>query len=155
VDVAACCGPGQRTPARAYRVTLTRRRPAPGSSRVTVVPRRRCSTSPPNSWQAPIPLSRAISHCPGPGRQLRRTDRPHRVHPVRDRPGQDAERADPDDSGWTQALVHQDYTDQNEIDSYRVQVSVLDANDAPVAYTQAQITTHRRALRLSTALPLD
>jgi hypothetical protein len=60
-----------------------------------------------------------------------------------------------DDSGWTQALVHQDYTDQNEIDSYRVQVSVLDANDAPVAYTQAQITTHRRALRLSTALPLD
>ena len=60
-----------------------------------------------------------------------------------------------DDSGWTQALVHQDYTDQNEIDSYRVQISVLDANDTLVAYTQAQIKTHRRALRLSTALPLD
>lgn len=48
-----------------------------------------------------------------------------------------------DDSGWTQTLVRQDGTQLVEIDSYRVQISLLDANGVPVAGGQAQIGTDR------------
>jgi hypothetical protein len=37
-----------------------------------------------------------------------------------------------DSSGWTQTLVRQEATKQVEIDSYRVQIAVLDANNVPV-----------------------
>ena len=37
-----------------------------------------------------------------------------------------------DSSGWTQTLVRQEGTRQVEIDSYRVQIVVLDANNVPV-----------------------
>ncbi len=37
-----------------------------------------------------------------------------------------------DSSGWTQTLVRQEGTKQVEIDSYRVQIAVLDANNVPV-----------------------
>jgi hypothetical protein len=37
-----------------------------------------------------------------------------------------------DSSGWTQTLVRQEATQQVEIDSYRVQIVVLDANNVPV-----------------------
>jgi hypothetical protein len=48
-----------------------------------------------------------------------------------------------DDSGWTQTLVRQDGTQLVEIDSYRAQISLLDANGVPVAGGQAQIGTDR------------
>jgi hypothetical protein len=48
-----------------------------------------------------------------------------------------------DDSGWTQTLVRQDSAQQVEIDSYRVQITVLDANGVPLAWSQAQISTDR------------
>jgi hypothetical protein len=48
-----------------------------------------------------------------------------------------------DDSGWTQTLVRQDSAQQMEIDSYRVQITVLDANGVPLAWSQAQISTDR------------
>jgi hypothetical protein len=48
-----------------------------------------------------------------------------------------------DSSGWTQTLVRQDGTQQVEIDSYRVQVSVLDANGLPVPGASVQLGTDR------------
>src|ERR1700760_1602770 len=48
-----------------------------------------------------------------------------------------------DDSGWTQTLVRQDSAQQVEIGSYRVQITVLDANGVPLAWSQAQISTDR------------
>ena len=48
-----------------------------------------------------------------------------------------------DDSGWTQTLVRQDGTQLVEIDSYRVQINLLDANGVPLAGGQAQIDTDR------------
>jgi hypothetical protein len=48
-----------------------------------------------------------------------------------------------DDSGWTQTLVRTDGTQLVEIDSYRTQISLLDANDVPVAWGQARISTDR------------
>ena len=48
-----------------------------------------------------------------------------------------------DESGWTQTLVRTDGAQQVEIDSYRTQISLLDANGVPVAWGQAQIGTDR------------
>jgi hypothetical protein len=48
-----------------------------------------------------------------------------------------------DSSGWTQTLVRQDGNQQVEIDSYRVQVSVLDANGTPVPGASVQVGTDR------------
>jgi hypothetical protein len=48
-----------------------------------------------------------------------------------------------DDSGWTQTRVRTDGTQLVEIDSYRAQISLLDANGVPVARGQAQIGTDR------------
>lgn len=48
-----------------------------------------------------------------------------------------------DESGWTQRLVRTDGAQQLEIDSYRTQISLLDANGVPVAGGQAQIATDR------------
>jgi hypothetical protein len=48
-----------------------------------------------------------------------------------------------DQSGWTQTQVHQDGAQLLEIDSYRVQASVLDANGAGVGLASVQVSTDR------------
>jgi hypothetical protein len=48
-----------------------------------------------------------------------------------------------DESGWTQTQVHQDGAQLLEIDSYRVQATVLDANGSPVGLASVQIGTDR------------
>ena len=48
-----------------------------------------------------------------------------------------------DESGWTQTQVHQDGAQLLEIDSYRVQASVLDANGAGVGVASVQVSTDR------------
>jgi hypothetical protein len=46
-------------------------------------------------------------------------------------------------SGWTQTQVHQDGAQLLELDSYRVQAHVLDANGAPVGLASVQVSTDR------------
>ena len=48
-----------------------------------------------------------------------------------------------DDAGWTQTLLRQDGTQQVGIDSYRVQVNVLDGNGLPVPGASVQVGTDR------------
>jgi hypothetical protein len=48
-----------------------------------------------------------------------------------------------DEAGWTQTLVRQEGTQQAEISSYRIQVTVLDANGVPVPDASVEVGTDR------------
>jgi hypothetical protein len=100
---------------------------------------------PDGSWQAPIPTMRSV-----PGQSMQGLAG---IFGVPTDPTQSTLFAigldeslsvlSLDESGWTQTLVRTDGTRLVEIDSYRAQISLLDANGVPVAGGQARIGTDR------------
>ena len=45
--------------------------------------------------------------------------------------------------GWTQTLVHQDGASVQPVTSWRVQISILDANQVGVGFGQIRLSTDR------------